>query len=86
MREGTKWKVISLALVAFLVGMLVTTALAGGGTTTKLSGQANQRVALARGSARVQHPEYHVDESSDRLRLDPDPRRPARDPARDVQR
>ncbi len=51
MREGTKWKVISLALVAFLVGMLVTTALAGGGTTTKLSGQANQRVALARGSA-----------------------------------
>ena len=51
MREVTKWKIVSLALTAFLVGMLVTTALAGGSGTTKLAGRAHQRVALARGSS-----------------------------------
>ena len=51
MKDATRWKVISLALAAFLVGMLVTTAIAGGGGTTKLSGGTNSKVALARGSA-----------------------------------
>jgi len=51
MREVTRWKVISLALATFLVGVLVTTAVAGGGGTTKVSAGANSRITVARGSA-----------------------------------
>jgi hypothetical protein len=51
MSNVTRWKVTSLVLAAFLVGFLVSSAVAGGGSTTKVAGGANTKVALARGSA-----------------------------------